>query len=174
MSDKAALLDHLQPLYTQAWVVYAKPPFGGPQQVLNYLGQYTHRIAISNHRLLSIDDGKVSFLYKDYADHNAKKVMTLSADEFIRRFLLHVLPPGFQRIRYYGFLANCHRAEKLSLVRQLLNVKTDINHAASLKASDWKSIYLKLTGQSIDTCPVCHHGRMRLKEVFWPFIRAPT
>jgi hypothetical protein len=100
--------------------VYAKAPFGGPQHVLEYLGRYTHRVAISNRRLLALESGQVSFRWKDYRDHNRQKTMIVSASEFIRRFLQHALPPGFQRIRYYGFLANCHRAHKLDLCRQLL------------------------------------------------------
>ena len=95
-------------------VVYAKAPFAGPQQVLNYVGRYTHRVAISNNRLVDMEDDRVSFQWKDYRD-NLQKTMTLSAEEFIRRFLIHVLPDGFQRIRYYGFLANRHRGEKLAL-----------------------------------------------------------
>jgi len=102
------------------WVVYAKPPFGGPEQVLAYLGRYTHRVAISNARLVSIADGQVAFRWKDYRHHGRSKVMTLTADEFIRRFLLHTLPDGFHRIRHYGFLANGHRAAKLALCRSLL------------------------------------------------------
>ena len=101
-------------------MVYAKAPFGGPQHVLEYLGRYTHRVAISNRRLLALQDGQVSFAWKDYRDAGKSKVMTVSAEEFIRRFLQHVVPPGFQRIRYYGFLANCHRTAKLTLCRQLL------------------------------------------------------
>ena len=97
------------------WVVYAKPPFGGPHRALEYLGRYTHRVAISNHRLLSLEDGQVTFQWKDYrSEHREKsKTMTLDADEFQRRFLIHTLPAGFQRIRHYGFLANCHRTDKL-------------------------------------------------------------
>ena len=94
------------------WVVYAKPPFAGPQQVLDYVGRYTHRVAISNNRLLDIEDGQVRFRWKDYRHHNRQKTMTLTAEEFIRRFLLHVLPDGFQRIRYYGFLGNRYRKQK--------------------------------------------------------------
>ena len=96
------------------WVVYSKPPFGGPEQVLKYLARYTHRVAISNQRIVSLEDGRVCFRYKDYARGNRQKMMTLQAKEFIRRFLLHVLPSGFMRIRYYGFLANRHRQEKLA------------------------------------------------------------
>ncbi|CAH1657212.1 hypothetical protein CHELA40_60004 [Chelatococcus asaccharovorans] len=92
------------------WVVYAKPPFGGPEQVLAYLGRYTHRVAIANSRLISMDEDRVAFRWRDYRHHGRAKVMTLDADEFIRRFLLHTLPDGFQRIRHYGFLANGQRA----------------------------------------------------------------
>ena len=94
-----------------------KPPFGGPEQVLKYLARYTHRVAISNRRLLSMEDGRVTFEYKDYADGNKTKVMTLEATEFIRRFLLHILPSGFVRIRQFGFLANRARGKKLALCR---------------------------------------------------------
>ena len=102
------------------WVVYAKPPFGGPEAVLRYLARYTHRVAISNARLLDFEDGMVRFRYKDYAHGNRKRVMTLTALEFVRRLLLHVLPTGFMRIRHYGILANRHRHEKLALCRRLL------------------------------------------------------
>ncbi len=105
-----------------SWVVYAKPPFGGPERVLKYLSRYTHRVAISNHRLLFVGDGTVRFTWKDYADHNAPKEMTLPADEFLRRFLLHVVPRGFMRIRHYGILANRHREQKLMRCRELLGV----------------------------------------------------
>ncbi len=113
---------YLSPLRQQEWVVYAKPPFGGPAQVLAYLGRYTHRVAISNQRLLAAQDGKIAFQWQDYRRHGRQKsrVMTLDAGEFTRRFLLHTLPPGFQRIRYFGFLANRHRKEKLARCRQLL------------------------------------------------------
>src|SRR6266446_6800659 len=103
-----------------ARVVYAKRPFAGPEAVLAYLGRYTHRVAISNTRLIALADGRVSFRWRDYRHHNKSKVMTLAADEFIRRFLLHALPDGFHRIRHYGFLANRHRADKLALCRRLL------------------------------------------------------
>jgi hypothetical protein len=106
------------------WVVYAKPPFGGPGQVLAYLGRYTHRVAISNARLVSMSDGQVAFRWRDYRHHGRAKVMTLEADEFIRRFLLHTLPDGFHRIRHYGFLANGHRVGKLGLCRRLLDQAT--------------------------------------------------
>ena len=104
------------------WVVYAKRPFAGPEQVLDYVGRYTHRVAISNNRLLDIENGQVRFQWKDYRHGDQIKTMTLSADEFIRRFLLHVLPDGFQRIRYYGFLGNRYRREKLEQCRRLLGM----------------------------------------------------
>ncbi len=124
LRDRAALQKLLAPIRHSKWVVYAKPPFGGPQRVLEYLGRYTHRIAISNHRLQHWDaqSGQVSFQWKNYRRQGAGAVgtMTLGVDEFIRRFLLHTLPSGFQRIRYYGLLANRSRAATLALCRQLL------------------------------------------------------
>jgi len=108
-------------LYKKEWIVYAKRPFGGPQQVINYLGRYTHRIAISNSRILAIEDEKVTFAYKDYRHDGAKKTMTLHATEFIRRFLQHCLPPGFQKIRYYGILATRNKKTKLALLQHNLH-----------------------------------------------------
>lgn len=143
------------------WVVYAKPPFAGPQQVLDYVGRYTHRVAISNNRLLDIENGQVQFHYKDYRHQSQQKVMTLSADEFIRRFLLHVLPDGFQRIRYYGFLSNRHREEKLEHCRQLLGMASA--HAtthATEPPKDYRDRYEELTGVSLRLCPVCRRGHM--------------
>jgi hypothetical protein len=105
------------------WVVYCKPPFGGPEQVLGYLANYTHRIAISNSRIVSFDGERVSFRYRDYARGNAEKLLTLDVDEFLRRFLLHVLPPRFVRIRYYGFLANRSRAHNIDLARQRIGAR---------------------------------------------------
>lgn len=110
----------LRPLFRKDWVVYSKPPFGGPQYVLRYLGRYTHRVAISNHRLVSFAEGKVTFRWRDSAHNNEQKLMTLSLDEFLRRFLLHLLPQGFVRIRHFGFLANRRRAITLPLCFQLL------------------------------------------------------
>ena len=105
----------LRPLHRQDWVVYLKPPFGGPAYVVHYLGRYTHRVAISNHRLVSFADGKVTFRWRDSAHHHEQKLLTLSSDEFLRRFLLHILPKGFVRIRNFGFLANRKRAKLLPL-----------------------------------------------------------
>ena len=121
----------LRPLFRNDWVVYAKPPFGGPEHVLRYLGRYTHRVAISNHRLVSFADGKVTFRWRDSAHSNEQKLMTLSLDEFLRRFLLHLLPEGFVRIRNFGFLANRKRATTLPLSFQLLGRAPQTEQEAS-------------------------------------------
>ena len=148
----------LEPLRTKDWVVYSKPPFGGPQQVLKYLARYTHRVAISNQRLVSLDDGKVTFRYRDYAHDNAQRTMTLDGCEFLRRFLLHVLPSGFMRIRYYGFLANRHRAEKLQRARLLLRLEN-----GSSQIPDSLPDALQAHGIAPDEpelCPQCKQGRL--------------
>ena len=154
LSDPAAFARYLAPLKKSKWVVYAKAPLGGPQQVLEYLGRYTHRVAISNRRLLALEDGQVTFEWKDYRDGQLKH-MRVWADEFIRRFLLHALPPGFQRIRYYGLLANCHRATRLEVCRRLLATPT-----ADLlpRAHDYRDFYLQLTGINLRLCPQCGMG----------------
>jgi Putative transposase/Transposase zinc-binding domain len=139
------------------WVVYAKPPFGGPEPVFEYLGRYTHRVAISNSRLVRIEDGSVAFRWKDYRHHDRQKVMTLEADEFLRRFLLHVLPDGFQRIRHYGLLGNRGRATKLALCRRLL-AAPPMPVLADL--ADPRDRCEALTGRSLHRCPVCHTGHM--------------
>ena len=120
LSEPKIFAAWLRPLFRQDWVVYLKRPFGGPQYVLQYLGRYTHRVAISNHRLVSFVDGQVTFLWRDSAHNNEQKPMTLSVDKFLRRFLLHILPQGFVRIRNFGFLANRKRASLLPLCFQLL------------------------------------------------------
>jgi hypothetical protein len=116
----------LRALFRQDWVVYAKRPFGGPQHVLHYLARYTHRVAISNHRLIGLSDGKVTFRWKDYTHGTKSRLMTLAADEFLRRFLLHALPPGFVRIRFFGFLASRKRRELLPLCRRLLGAASGL------------------------------------------------
>jgi hypothetical protein len=157
--DPEAFKDFLQRARKTDWVVYAKRPFGGPTQVLDYLGRYTHRVAISNHRLLELKDGKVTFRWKNYSKGNRIGLMTISADEFIRRFLIHVLPKGFMRLRHYGFLGNRYRTANLSLCRQLLNM-TKPPHKKPPELQDWKSRYEELTGLSLQTCPVCRQGHM--------------
>jgi hypothetical protein len=135
------------------WVVYAKPPFGGPEQVLKYLARYTHRVAISNRRLLSMADGHVTFEWKDYADGNRTKTMTLAAVEFIRRFLLHVLPSGFVHIRHFGFLANRRRGAMLALCRSLL-APPPVNAVAADASNPSAEEALA------HRCPICKAGRM--------------
>jgi hypothetical protein len=143
----AAFADRLRKLRRVNWVVYAKRPFGGPKQVLAYLGRYTHRVAISNSRLVSMENGKVAYRWKDYRHHAKPKLMTLEADEFIRRFLLHTLPDGFHRIRHYGFLANGHRDEKLTLCRRLLGERSPEPHAEQMQDS--------LQPRTPERCPSC-------------------
>lgn len=158
LQEPAAFQRYLAPAWKAEWVVFAKRPFAGPAQVLDYVGRYTHRVAISNNRLVSMDDGKVRFHWKDYKDDNRRKTMTLPAEEFIRRFLIHVLPDGFHRIRYFGFLSNCHRARKLALCRERLGM-APVRPTADPPA-DYRDRFEALTGQSLHTCPHCHTGIM--------------
>ena len=148
----------LRPLRAIRWVVYAKRPFGGPEQVLDYLGRYTHRVAIANSRLLSLADGKVRFTWKDYRADGKTKVMTLDADEFIRRFLLHALPEGFHRIRHYGFLANGSRGDSLALCRRLLEARA--TSAVHEPAHNHTQGDRPLTAADFAICPDCG-GTMR-------------
>lgn len=165
LRDKAAFAAYLSATRQAEWVVYAKAPFGGPAQVLRYLGRYTHRVAISNNRLLRLEDGRVSFLWKDYKHDSAKQVMTLAADEFIRRFLLHVLPAGFQHMRSYGFLANRYRDAKIALCRQLLGTPTPAGDKVPEKL-DYRDRFEQLTGRSLRDCPLCRQGHMVCVETF--------
>ncbi len=140
------------------WVVYAKPPFGGPEAVLKYLARYTHRAAISNSRLLGFEDGEVRIRYKDYAHGNRKRVLRLSVVEFIRRLLLHVLPTGLQRIRHYGILANCHRRAKLALCRELLGTAVGTDPEVPDQAREPRETPSAIIPTRV--CPICGAGRM--------------
>jgi hypothetical protein len=173
LSDRRAFLRHIAPARKTEWVVYAKAPFAGPEQVLAYVARYTHRVAISNDRLLDIEDGKVRFRWKDYRCGNRQNVMTLTADEFIRRFLLHVLPQGFQRIRYYGFLGNCHREDKLARCRQLLAAPQPERPECDA-ARDYRDQCREVTGVSLTECPACHRGHMLVIEVLAAAIPCPA
>lgn len=169
LQDPAAFTAYLKPLHDAEWVVYAKPPFGGPQQVLEYLGRYTHRVAISNQRLLSLDRDQVTFQWKDYRRPEQPKVMRLAADEFIRRFLMHVLPPGFQRIRHFGYLANRNRKPKLRLCRKLLRAPvTEL--LPSPEAC--RQLLETLDSATPPRCPQCGRGQMiriqTLPAYCWP------
>jgi len=167
LRDRRAFQRHLAPVRKAQWWVYAKPPFAGSEQVLAYVARYTHRVAISNDRLLGIEDGKVRFRWKDYRDGSRQKTMTLAANEFIRRFLLHVLPEGFQRIRYYGFLANRYREQKLARCRQLLAMPPP-EPPDDQAAGDYRDQYQELTGTSLIECPACQQGRMVVIELLKP------
>jgi hypothetical protein len=139
------------------WVVYAKKPFGSPQTVLDYLGRYTHRVALSNDRILAIDQDQVTLSYRDRKDGDRKKTLTLDAQEFIRRFLLHVLPDGFMRIRHFGFLANRAKKQALARCRMLLDYESAEPQSSTLSAKD---LLLKITGVDLSRCPCCHQGTM--------------
>jgi len=165
LTDRRAFLRHLSPVRKKRWVVYAKPPFGGPEAVLAYLSRYTHRVAISNSRLIAFDGAEVTFRYKDYrrSEPDRQQVMTLAADEFIRRFLLHVLPKGFHRIRHYGLLAGTARNAGLALARKLLAVAPAADDDMSPEPADLRP-----------PCPCCG-GHMIVIETFgrWNQPRAP-
>jgi hypothetical protein len=154
----------LDRLYAKKWVTYCKAPFGGPQQVLRYLARYTHRVAISNHRLLKMADGQVHFKWRDYRDGNKVKVMRLEAFEFIRRFLLHVLPRNFYKIRYYGLLSSRNRNSKLKRCQEILGVATKSEAQGTPEAS-WEDLLLELTGVDARICPKCGKGRMITKQL---------
>src|SRR5438067_2945550 len=155
-AQESAFRSFLRSLFRQDWVVYAKPPFGGPRHVLHYLARYTHRVAISNHRLVHFADGRVTFRWKDYAHRSKQKLMTVTAEEFLRRFLLHVLPHGFVRIRFFGFLATRQRKSLLPLCRQLL-------HTTAPGSLD--SVQPKASSRGIWRCPRCG-GSMLLVQSF--------
>ena len=167
LHDAGAWARYLAPLARAEWVVYAKPPFGGPERVLEYLGRYTHRVAIANHRLVDFAAGEVAFRWKDYRHQSRHKVMRLAAPEFVRRFLLHVLPPGFQRIRHYGLLANRHHAAKLTRCRQLLAAPAPVVTLAAAPL-DYRDRYQQLTGKSLRDCPQCGQGHMVCIDTFLP------
>jgi hypothetical protein len=156
----------LSPLHQLDWVVYAKPPFGGPNQVLEYLGRYTHRVAISNQRLVDCDDSSVWFRWKDYRHHNRQRVMRLSADEFLRRFLLHTLPGGFQRIRHYGIFANRHRRAAMDCCRQLL--ATSLTGLLPVPPQDLAAAVASTQLATFRVCPLCSIGSMCIVEILLP------
>ena len=165
LADPAAFAAWLQELRQHDWVVYAKRPLAGPTQILEYLGRYTHRVATSNERLVSHAHGVVRFRWKDYADADRVKIMTLAAEEFIRRFLLHVVPGGFVRIRHFGFLANRTRRAKLARCRALLDPSPS---PVAAPAESVPALMLRLTGIDIERCPLCPRGRLHVTEIITP------
>jgi hypothetical protein len=169
LGEKSAWVDLVRSLSRMEWVVYAKPPFGGPKQVLKYLARYTHRVAISDQRLVASEDGRVTFGYKDYRTGGIERTMTLEGTEFLRRFLQHVLPRSFHRIRYFGFLSNRHRAEKIALAKALLGQAPEepepqledappVHDACDAPATELKGAL----------CPVCKKGRLIIIEDLAP------
>lgn len=167
LQDAGAFARYLAPAAAAEWVVYAKPPFGGPEQVLAYLGRYTHRVAIANSRLIEFNNSEVAFQWKDYRHESKQKVMRLPVGEFVRRFLLHVLPSGFQRIRHFGLLANRTRELKLQRCRDLLNTPTPAA-AFDDDPEDYRDRYQRLTGMSLRDCPQCKHGQMICIDTWLP------
>ena len=157
LADRRAFTGFLRQLRAVNWMVYAKRPFAGPEQVLDYLGRYTHRVALSNDRLVDHRDGHVRFRWKDYADHDRVKVMALDADEFLRRFLLHVVPRGFMRIRHFGLLANRTRRGTLAQCRDLLGQPP----AEEIPPESVTMLMQRLTGVDLSRCPLCGEGRMQ-------------
>jgi len=164
LREKRAFFEWLARVAETEWVVYAKPPFGGPRQVLKYLARYAHRVAISNQRLISLEDGRVTFRWKNYARASEPAAMTLKAEEFIRRFLLHVLPKGFVKIRHFGFLANRGRRDNVLLCRELLAANS--TGPPDLAGHDSHSD--EPEADRIDSCPRCKVGSMRPVEILLP------
>jgi len=156
----------LKDLYCREWVVYAKPPFKDPEMLLDYLGRYTHRIAIGNHRILKMQNDKVFFLWRDYADGNKNKTMTVEASEFIRRFLLHVLPERFVKIRYYGLLANRNSNTILAQCRRLLACTVKVSNKNVNET--WQEFLLRVCGIDLIKCPFCGKGKMIRNEIILP------
>jgi hypothetical protein len=165
LAEAGVFATFLTTLRRRDWVVYSKPPFAGPRQVLEYLSRYTHRVAISNERLLGLERGVVRFRWKDRAHGNRAKIMDLEADEFIRRFLLHVVPDGFVRIRHAGLLANRTRKTKLERCRSLLGQPPPPTETTS---ESIEAVMLRLTGIDIRRCPLCHRGRMLVIQILPP------
>jgi len=160
LAQKHNFITWLNRIVQSEWVVYAKPPFGGPHQVLKYLARYTHRVAIANQRLVALQDGHVSFRWKDYTHASQPAIMTLQATEFIRRFLLHVLPRGFVKIRHFGFLANRGREDNIRLCRTLLDAQSPNVRDAAVTRQEQPN--------PTDRCPLCNEGRMRPVEILLP------
>ena len=157
LNSRQAFQQLINSLSKTRWIAYAKRPFAGPQQVLEYLGRYTHRVAISNNRIICIDNGRVTFTYKDRQKDNEIKKMTLDANEFIRRFLLHVLPKGLMKIRYFGFLSHTNKKEQILLIRKLIDPEATLPEKINESINE---MMLRLTGIDISCCPKCKKGKM--------------
>jgi hypothetical protein len=158
-------------LFVKSWVVHSEANYSDPKNIFDYLGRYVQKVAISNNRIIKLKDGKVHFSYKDYADNGKTKIMVLHADEFIRRFLLHVLPKRFVKIRYYGLLGFKNREKKLSLCRNLLGVEENICYEKEIPQG-WKELYEFVTGYEIDRCPYCKKGKLIFVRDIMPQLKA--
>jgi len=156
-ADKQVFKKLIKIVRDKEWITYSKQPFGGPEHVLEYLGRYTHRVAITNNRILSIEDGRVTFSYCDRSDEDKIKKLPVKAEEFIRRFLLHILPSGFMKIRYYGFLAHANKKVSIPLLRQLINPDAEL---AEELTETVEEMMLRLTGEDLSLCPECGKGTM--------------
>ena len=156
-ADKQVFKQLIKTLKGKEWITYSKQPFGGPEHVLEYLGRYTHRVAMTNNRIISIEGGRVTFSYCDRSDDNKIKELSVTAEEFIRRFLLHILPGGFMKIRYYGFLAHANKKESIPLLRQLINPDAEIVEKLTETVEE---MMLRLTGVDLSLCPECGKGNM--------------
>jgi hypothetical protein len=161
LADKQNFMRLIKTLRDKQWIAYSKQPFDGPEQVFDYLGRYTHKVAITNNRIVSIEDGKVTFTYRDRNDENTVKEITVKAEEFIRRFLLHILPGGFMKIRYFGFLANTNKKTSIPLLRQLINPDAEIIEKLTETVCE---MMLRLTGTDLSLCPECGKGKMMYME----------
>lgn len=172
LSDPKSFAQLCNTLYEKKWNSYCKESFGGPEQVINYLGRYTHRVAISNHRIMSISDNAVTIKWKDYKDENKNKLLTLTADEFVRRFLLHILPRGYFKIRYYGILSNRSHKTKLKKCKEILKVldKPDEEKHTTI---NWLELFFELTGIDLRVCPKCGIGYMKSIGLINPDKHAP-
>jgi hypothetical protein len=165
LSHPKAFADLINSAYRKEWIVYCKPPFKDAGCVVEYLGRYTHRVAISNHRILKFDNGQVSFKWRDYKDNSKWKVMSVSVEEFIRRFLLHILPNRFMKIRHYGILGNRNKTKKLTLCKKLTNTVLKIKKKASTL-----ELIQRMTGRDIGKCPACGAGRLIHHSIIRPML----
>jgi Putative transposase len=164
LAEPAAFAAWLADLRQSPWVVYCKPPFAGPDHVLAYLGRYTHRVALANHRLVAFADGHVRFCWRDYADADRVKIMDLGVDEFLRRFLLHIVPDRFVRIRHFGLLANRRRRTTLPQCRTLLACLPP----PPVPKESVRDLMLRVTGLDIERCPTCQQGLLRRVDILAP------
>jgi len=154
----------LNELMAKEWVVYAKEPFAGPEKLLDYLGRYTHKIAISNHRILNCDKNGVTFKWRDYSDHNTEKNMALQPDEFIRRILNHVVPEKFMRIRHFGFLSNASKAKSIAIIREVLDYDPKVKDE-----KDTETLIMEIIGIDVNICHRCKKGKFHVVEIIPPY-----